>query len=145
MARTLVILVLSSFFSSTVISFLTDVNGTTEFLDTIKMEVGEDNDMCIKSTGADPEEVHLLWSKLIFLQKRSLECYMECIYVHKKYINDDGEIVHENLVADVTNATYHAVEECSSKVRSMTDRCAKTYQFAICLMHTNNTDLISQL
>ncbi|KAK5640228.1 hypothetical protein RI129_011039 [Pyrocoelia pectoralis] len=135
----------STFLFTTVMSYLTTKEATAEYLESSRRRLAEATERCIRSTGADPVEIDLLFDKAIHSESRSLKCYLECIYLDQNYIDSNGKFIHENVIHGTANATMDLIEECADKADSITDGCEKVSNFSHCVMHTNNTAILKLL
>ncbi|KAB0791951.1 hypothetical protein PPYR_13912 [Photinus pyralis] len=99
------------------------------------------NDTCVQSSGADRDQVQLLWSDLMYSETRNLKCYLACMYKNVDFMNSHGELVGPTIVQENENLiTMEEFELCDDVAKRIADQCEKTFEFSYCLTHTNHTN-----
>ncbi|XP_031357694.1 uncharacterized protein LOC116181457 [Photinus pyralis] len=130
---------LLAFSVSIVEPFYHSVDATVEFLELSNCTTEAINERCLQSSDADRYQVHLLWSRLMYSNSRSLKCYLACMYTNVEFLNHHGEFDGNMIVQENDYITLEEIQLCDDITRFIKDRCEKTFEFSYCLTHTNHT------
>lgn len=127
-------------FSSTVRLIEYSVNATLESLELWHCTSESLEERCMQSSGADREQVQLLWTQLMYSNNRDLKCYLACMYTNVEFLNNHGELVGNMIVQENDKIiTMEEFEVCENVTKCISDKCEKTFEFSYCLTHTKHT------